>query len=76
MQVVKLTEEITKEADIRTKEVKTNKRFSQLKEPGLRLKSESDWGSQQSESEWKEVVCDSLMTPQDKALIPIFNNNQ
>lgn len=33
-----------------------------------------DWISQQSESEWKEVVCDSLMAPHDKALIPIFNN--
>lgn len=41
-----------------------------------RLKSGLDWISQQSESEWKEGVCDSLMAPHDKALIPIFNNNQ
>lgn len=51
MQVVKLMEEITKEANIRIKEVKTSKWFSQLKEPSLRLKSESDCVSQQSESE-------------------------
>lgn len=75
MQGVKLTEWVTKEAKIRTREVKTNKWFSQLKEPDIRLKSELDWISQQSESEWKEVVCDSLMTPHDKVLIPIFNNN-